>query len=185
MTKSVFLIRIAKFGYIITSLILCLFGLSLILKTDYIPAYLIKIGGVICIIFGTIKLIGYFSKDLYRLAFQFDFELGVIYIILGLIIVLDLGKVINYIAVPVGLLVMVDGLFKLRISKDAKDFGIERSWIILVMGLLASILGGCLALAVGKNLKLCNVLLGLVLLVEGSLNLLTVIMTVKIIKHQK
>lgn len=185
MNKSTFLIKIAKAGYIATSLLLCFFGLPLILKANSIPTFLIKLGGVICIVFGIFKLVGYFSKDLYRLAFQFDFELGVIYIILGLIIALDLGKVINYIAVPIGLLVMVDGMFKLRISKDAKDFGIERSWMILAMGLFTSILGGCLALTVEKNLELRNILLGLVFLAEGSLNLLTVVMTVKIINHQK
>lgn len=185
MIRSSLPMKIAKIGYIIASLILCIFGLFIVIKPQYIPINTIRFGGLICILFGVIKLVGYFSKDLYRLAFQFDFELGLLYIILGLIFVLNLGKAVNYLAVVVGLFVMIDGLFKLRIAKDAKVFGLNNWWIILVVGLLTSILGGCLAFTIGKNSLFCNVLLGLVLLSEGILNLLTALITVKIIKHQK
>ncbi len=39
------------------------------------------------IIYGVTKLSGYFAKDLFQLAFQFDLALGIVSIVLGIIII--------------------------------------------------------------------------------------------------
>ena len=74
--RSVIPMRIAKIGYIVTSVLFCIVGILFIAKPE-ISTRMIGIGiGVATIVFGIVKLIGYFSKDLYRLAFQFDLEFG-------------------------------------------------------------------------------------------------------------
>ena len=79
-------IRAAKSGYIATSMLWCAAGLLLI----FLPGTSVKIlcmaaGGLLTVC-GIIKIIGYFSKDLYRLAFQFDLALGLLCLLLGLIL---------------------------------------------------------------------------------------------------
>ena len=52
--------------------------------------------GCMMIGFGAVKLMGYFSRDLYRLAFQFDLAYGILLIVLGLIVLVrraDGGRV--------------------------------------------------------------------------------------------
>ena len=85
---SMRLIRTAKTGYIILSLMLCAMGLLLMLKPDVSVKAIGIIAGCVLIAFGIIKLIGYFSKDLYRLAFQFDLAFGLLLLALGVVVLL-------------------------------------------------------------------------------------------------
>lgn len=59
-------------GYIIISAVLCVLGAVLIAFPDFSVSLLGVICGITMIVFGIVKLTGYFSKDLYRLAFQYD-----------------------------------------------------------------------------------------------------------------
>ncbi len=69
--------RAAKTGYIIISAVLCVLGAVLIAFPDFSVSLLGVICGITMIVFGIVKLTGYFSKDLYRLAFQYDLTSGV------------------------------------------------------------------------------------------------------------
>ena len=77
-----------KIGYIIISAILCALGILLIAKPDMSLSLIGIIVGIVLIVFGVIKLIGYFSKDLYRLAFQFDLAFGILLIALSVVILI-------------------------------------------------------------------------------------------------
>ena len=81
--RSTGLIRAAKTGYIVLSLTLCALGLLLMLRPELSVALIGVIVGCVLVAFGVVKLIGYFSKDLYRLAFQFDLAFGILLLALG------------------------------------------------------------------------------------------------------
>ena len=80
--------RTAKVGYIVMSLALCAFGIVLIVLPDISAKILGIICGVIAAAFGCVRLVGYFSKDLYRLAFQYDLASGALITALGVIMLL-------------------------------------------------------------------------------------------------
>ena len=63
-------IHTAKVGYIIISVLLCVMGIVLIVVPNFSALLLCRIGGLLLILFGFVKIIGYCSKDVYRLAFQ-------------------------------------------------------------------------------------------------------------------
>ena len=69
-TKMSKFIRIAKTSYIVMSIILCILGLVLMINPAFSQTMLVVICAILLIAFGMIKLFGYFSNDLYRLAFQ-------------------------------------------------------------------------------------------------------------------
>ena len=71
-TRSVTSIRIAKYGYIFMSVLFCVAGILMLLKPGISVEAIGLFAGLSMIVFGVIKLIGYFSKDLFRLAFQYD-----------------------------------------------------------------------------------------------------------------
>ena len=96
------------------------------------------------------KLVGYFSRDLYRLAFQYDLEFGILLIALGVIVLLRTNGVMDFICIAAGVSILADGLFKIQIAIDARRFGIRDWWLIL---LLAVVTGG---VGLG-NIKLENV----------------------------
>ena len=78
----------------------------------------------------------------------------------------------------------MDGLLKIQISIDARAFGIRRWWLILLVALLAVVIGVLLVFRTAQSERLLMVFLGLSLLADGIMNLITVLLTVKIIHHQ-
>ena len=102
--RSVAPMRTAKIGYILVSVALCVLGAVLIAVPEFSAAALGVIGGVTLIVFGVVRLIGYFSRDLYRLAFQYDLACGIFLIVLGVIMLCSSTKLIPYLSVGLGAL---------------------------------------------------------------------------------
>ncbi len=182
--RSVTPMRIAKIGYIVMSVLFCLAGVLFIAMPE-ISAKIIGICiGISMILFGTVRLIGYFSKDLYRLAFQFDLEFGILMMILGVTVLFNPENLMAFICVAIGISILLDGLFKIRIALDSKQFGIKSWWLILALAIVTGVIGVFLIFDSATGSELMTVILGLTLLSEGILNLSTVISTVLIVKNQ-
>ena len=62
----------------------------------------------------------YFSKDSYNLNFQFDFAMGLVFLILGTVLIFHPGDTVAVLHFSVGILVLVDSVFKLQTALDAK-----------------------------------------------------------------
>lgn len=183
--RSVAPMRAAKIGYLILSALLCVLGVVLIAMPDFSVSMLGVLCGILLIVFGCVRLIGYFSKDLYRLAFQYDLTSGVILIALGAILLTHPKSLMSFLCVTMGLFLLCDGLFKLQIAVESKRFGIPEWWLILVFAVVTSLCGVALMLRPGEGGEVMTILLGVSLLAEGILNLSTVLTAVKIVKNQR
>lgn len=183
--RSMTPMRVAKTGYILMSLIFCGLGVAFIAWPDQSLAALGKALGGAMIAFGAFKLVGYFSRDLFRLAFQYDLEFGVLLIVLGAIVLPRSGEAMGVLAAALGISILADGLFKVRIALDARTFGIRSWWGILALAALACGAGALLVLRPWRGARLLARLLGASLLCEGVLNLWVAVSTVKIIRHQQ
>lgn len=136
-TRSVASMRFAKTGYIVMSIVFCVVGVLFIALPAKAAVVIGKTLGVAMAAFGVVKLVGYFSRDLFRLAFQYDLEFGILLIALGLTVLLRTSGVMDFICVAMGVAILADGLFKIQIAVDAKRFGIQAWWLILVLAALA------------------------------------------------
>ena len=182
--RSMTPMRVAKTGYILMSVIFCVLGALFIARPDRSLAVMGRVLGAAMIAFGAFKLVGYFSRDLYRLAFQYDLEFGVLLIVLGIIVLPRWSDVMGVLAAALGIAILADGLFKVRISMDARSFGIRSWWMIFVLAVAACGAGVLLVLCPWQGARLLAQLLGVSLLCEGVLNLCVAVSTVKIIDHQ-
>lgn len=183
--RSVTPMKTAKIGYIIMSVALCVLGGVLIV----FPEITLKAVGIVCgivlLLFGIVRVVGYFSKDLYRLAFQFDLAFGIMILTLGVILLLNPRSLMNFICIALGLYFFADGLFKIQIAIDSKTFGIKKWWLILCMALVTAVFGIALILRPSESTRILTILVGVSMLCEGILNIITVLCAVKIIKHQQ
>lgn len=176
--------HVAKIGYVIMSVVFCVVGILFMVWSDVSTVALgYALGGAI-IVFGIIKIVGYFSKDLFRLAFQYDLELGIVLTVLGVIVLTKPFDVMNFIFIAMGIAILTDSLFKARIAYDAKRFGITVWWMILALAIVSGVIGVMLIIRPWESARMLTVLLGISLLSDGVLNLCVVISTVKIIKNQ-
>ena len=177
-------IKAAKTGYIIISILLCVLGIVLIAVPDFSVTLLCVLGGGIMMLFGLVKIIGYCSKDLYRLAFQFDLAFGILFVVLGFILIIRTDAMVNLICIVMGICVLADALLKIQISIDSRAFGIKKWWLILAMAILTGVAGFLLIFRPSESIQIIMILFGIVLITEGVLNLITILITVKIIRHQ-
>lgn len=183
--RSVTPIKTAKIGYIIISSLTMVLGIFFMLFPAFAMNFIGIALGIALIVFGAIRIIGYFSKDLFRLAFQYDLAFGILLIILGAIIMLKFNYLFNLISILLGVYTLTDGLFKIQIAVDSKKFGIKQWWLTLTMALLTVIIGFVLLFCPATGAKTITVLTGAALLLEGILNLSVVITSVKIVRNQK
>ncbi len=183
--RSVAPMRTAKIGYIVMSGLLMLAGIVLIIHPSFSISVIGIATGIVMIVFGIFKLVGYFSKDLFRLAFQYDLAFGILLIALGAIVLLKPESVMNFICIAMGISVLADGLFKIQIAADSKRFGIKDWWLILAAAVAAGLVGLVLVFRPSGSTQVLTVVFGISILADGLLNLITVLTAVKIIKHQR
>lgn len=182
--RSVIPMRTAKIGYIVISSLLCVLGIILFAVPEFSVLAIGYICGSLLIVFGVVRLIGYFSKDLYRLAFQYDLAIGIMITVLGTVMLFHPDSLMNFICLSLGIVFLTDGLFKIQIAQDAKKFGIQKWWLIFALAIITAVFGAILVARPDKSIRILTVLIGVCLLCEGVLNIGTMITSVKIIKHQ-
>lgn len=177
--------RAAKTGYIVMSLIFCAAGVLLMANPRLSSLIISRILGTALILFGAVKLVGYFSRDLFRLAFQYDLGFGLLLIALGTAMLVRPAGVLDFMFIALGVAVLADGLFKVQIAVDSKRFGISTWWLTLILALAAGAVGLALVLRPSDSALFLTVLLGAALLAEGILNLCVAVSMVKIVRNQR
>ena len=178
------IVKQAKIFNLIIYSFMAVVGLFLLLFTGLGIRQEIVIIGALCILVGGAKMLGYFSNDLYRLAFQFDFAMGVFSLVIGLILLLRVDKIVELFPMFFGICILIDGVFKLQTALDARKFGIERWWIILVIAIAVAFAGFCLTVLPRTTTEFLVRLLGFNLCLDGVLNFWVVFKTVKILRRK-
>lgn len=140
---------------------------------------------VLCILVGGAKILGYLSNDLYRLAFQFDFAIGLFLIAIGILsLIFEREDVLN-LARLFGIYVLIDGLLKVQTSFDAKKFGISKWFIMLITSLLV-VAAGIVTLIAPYEEHLSQIfILCVSLLVDGLVNIWITAYTVRVRAKKK
>ena len=78
-------------------------------------------------VFGVVRIIGYFSNDLYRLAFQYDLELGILSAALGVTTLLYPERIMNVMAAALGLVSLA--LVLLNTVLSSVPLGALEDWL--------------------------------------------------------
>lgn len=177
------LVKEAKRAYMILSGIFMLVGLCLTIWPEIsIVTFCCVLGGL-CVIYGIIRLVGYFSKDQYRLAFQFDLALGIFVLVFGIILLFHPRPIIALLPVVIGLYIAIDSVFKLQTALDAKRFGMPRWWLMLILAIVAGGFGILLVFNPFEGAALFMRLIGITLIIDGIQNWWAALALVKVEKR--
>ena len=183
--RSVKPMKAAKISYIIISALLCVFGVVMMAVPELSVTVVGTVLGIAMIVFGIVKLAAYFSKDLFRLAFQYDLAFGSLLIAVGIITLCHPGEAMSFLCVMFGIPVLADGLFKIQIAVDARRFGIPQWWLVLALAVLTGVIGLLLVLRPTEGAQALVMLMGVSLLLDGALNLSVALCAVKVVRHQQ
>ena len=183
--RSVAPMKTAKIGYIVMSVLFRVLGVVLLFTPGVSALWIGRLLGIGLILFGAIKLVGYFSRDLFRLAFQYDLAFGLLLMVLGIVTLSHPGDALSFLCVMFGIPVLADGLFKIQIAMDSRQFGIRNWWLVLVLAALTCVVGVVLVFRPMTGVRALTALMGLSLLCDGVLNLSVALCTVKIVDYQR
>ena len=176
------MLKIAKTGYLVLSALLLLAGVGLTFFSDTFYPILTVLLGVLFLAFGIVKLVGFFSKDPYQLVFETDLVFGILYLVFGLLLLIRPAHTMAFFGIMFGLILLADGLTRVRIALDARPFGIRAWWLILVSALVTAILGVVLLFHPGEGTKVLTQLLGISLMVDGVMNISTILTAIRILR---
>lgn len=183
--RSVLPMQTAKIGNLAAASAGCLLGLVLLCRPEAAGLLIGTAAGIFFTVSGLLRIAGYLSKDLYRLAFQFDLPLGILMTLLGAVMLIRPQNLLHFMCAAAGIYVTADGIFKLQTALEAKRFGITRWWLILSAALITGISGTVLLIDPTSSAQILTRLLGAVILAESVMHLITMLLTVKIVRHQK
>lgn len=183
--KKFDIVKQAKIINIIIYSFMAVTGLFLLLFSGLTAVQEVIIISVLCILVGSAKILGYFSNDLYRLAFQFDFATGLFLIIIGIIFLVTGLQDPQSNEKMFGIYVFIDGLLKLQIAFDAKKFGINKWFVILLTAIL--LVGiGIMTLLAPYTKQLSQFILTIVaMILDGLVNIWITAYTVRIRAKKK
>ena len=154
-------------------------GIALVIWPGASVITICYVVGSAAILVGAVRLAGYFSKDSYNLNFQFDFAMGLVFLILGTVLIFHPGDTVAVLHFSVGILVLVDSVFKLQTALDAKHFGLKKWWVMLLCALLCAGLGLVLVILPFRTAEILVRVTGAALAVNSGENILTAGYTVK------
>ena len=174
------LVRAAKVGYIFASIITMLVGLVLIIWPELSVSMICMVMGAIIMLSGAAKLFGYFTNDLYRLAFQFDLALGILTMLLGALMIFMPSKFSQFLFIAAAIYVIVNGLFTLQTAIEAKRFGLRKWWVLLAGAILSGLIGVLLLIKPFESAAAITRLVGGALIADGLQNLVVAALTIRI-----
>lgn len=184
--ENIGLVMSAKIVNIIFGSLMSISGILLIILTelDTVLAQRIFLG-ILLALCGVAKLLGYFSNDLYRLAFQHDLAVGAYCIVLSLVAVFTPEEKFGVLPLLITLYVLFDGLLKLQMAFDARGFGMKSWSLILITAVIlfaTAMFAGASLLA---DLFRPMLAVGLALLLDGIENTWITAHTVRIRSKKK
>lgn len=178
-------LKMIKIIYSILAVIFIIFGVCLMMKPELSLSIICRLAGVLFLVYGFVKITGYFTRDIYELAFQFDFAMGLFSLAIGCALIFFIDGVITFFPTFMGVVILTDSVFKIQTSLDAKRFGLRKWWLILFVAVLAGLAGFLLIIYPREISELIIMFVGLNLIIDGILNLWIVIYTVKIQRRTK
>lgn len=181
------IVQSAKISYILASSLLLLLGVFMLIFPDLSKgrAFCYILGGVSLLI-GAAKMFAYYSNDMYRLAFQFDFAIGIFAAVLGILVIARPETMVGKFVTIYCIYVILDGLLKLQTSMDAKKFGMKWKFMLFSASCITVI--GILALLDFYKLSTffsINNITGLLLIADAAENIWITAYTVRIRAHKK
>ena len=178
--KKLGIVPQAKFINVGGAGVVFLTGLDLLIFPGQLNVTARYVVAGMCALVGAAKMLGYFSNDMYRLAFQFDFAMGLFMFVLGVLMFIFQSASENFLPLVIGLYAMIDGMQKAQIALDGKKFGISMWPLILGTALVLTLVGIATAVNILKEFAPAHIMLGVALAADGCENAWVTSYTVRV-----
>ena len=174
-----------KWSYVVLSAMFLLLGIYLVVNPETSLVMICRILGAAMAVFGVMKIVLYFIREVEGVAIRFDFAVGLFCIILGALMLWRAPALTDILSVMIGLLVLVDSVFKLQVAVDSRRMGAHSWWVTLVCTVVCLVLGILLVFNPFDGKQVLTIMMGVSLIVDGVQNLCTVVYAAIFVKDVK
>ncbi len=174
-----------KWAYLLVSVFFIALGVLLVLQPDMSMINFCRFLGGVAALFGVVRVIGYFIRELDGVGLRYDFATGAFAIIAGALLIWRAPEMAGIMAVVIGLFILVDCVFKLQVAMDSKRMGANAWWITLLFTCVSMVLGLLLVFDTFKGQQVLSIMMGISLVADGLQNLCTVIYAAIFVKEVK
>lgn len=173
--------RYAK-GSIVLSICLIVLSLFLIFKPDISLSVLFICFGCFLLIIGIMHTISYFSSPKEFKAFSFELVEGIIYIILGLVLIFNPNIIKAFLPIIIGCWMIINSIVRFQLAFNLKSSD-NPSWgLILILSFVTLILGIVMIINPFASMAILTTICGIMLLASELINVFESISMMKFLK---
>lgn len=148
-------------------------GLCLLIWPETSLLTLCYLFGVLMLVNGLVKMVGYFQRNVLFLPFYSGLAVGLLEFVFGLFLVVNPSLLGEVLPLLIGFWVLLDSLYKIQTAFDLKRAGIKNWWVLFCLSLLCCVGGICIILQPFKGALVIMLLIGAMLVADGIDNLVT------------
>lgn len=160
--------------FIVMSVLYILLGACLIIWPTTSAGTICLAFGMITLMYGVARIVGYFMKDDFGIPYRSDFALGIIDSVVGLFMIWHPEVIVITLPIIIGFTMMIDGVMKIQSSVELRRFGYSRWWLSLIIAICMVVVGILMVLRPFGGMTAIAILTGISLILMGVMNLWTV-----------
>ncbi len=126
-----------KWCYIVLTIAVMALGICLIVWPDISAEALCSVCGIALLIVGAARIICYFQRGISVLWHRYELPMGLIDVLLGIYFLSRPANVMLILPVIVGVVIIIDSVFKLQTSLELRQAGARRWGITLIFAVLS------------------------------------------------
>jgi uncharacterized membrane protein HdeD (DUF308 family) len=176
-------VKKAKWTFLVFSILNVVLGVCLVIWPQISALTLCYILGAAILILGIVRMIFYFRKNVFGIPLYSDLAIGLLDVVLGVILLIHPFDAVIFLPIAVGMLIVLDSMFKLQASIDVKRAGISKWWLILILAVLSAVLGVLLIANPFTGASALMILMGITLIADGIQNIWTCTYVSKYLKE--
>lgn len=158
--------RNATFSFILAALLCLALGVALLMWPDSALLVLCYIIGAILAIYGAVNIILYFARHGLP-ALRFELIVGIISAAFGLFILLQPQRIVDFLYIVLGLIIIFDSLVSLKRAITLRSLEMKKWWIPLLLSILTLALGLLVIFNPGLFANLTLIVIGIILIYEA------------------
>lgn len=156
-----------KWSYLILTFFVIALGICLILWPGISAGVLCNLCGVLLVVEGAVRVGCYFQRGISVLWHRYELPLGLLDALLGIYFFSHPGNVLLLLPVIVGIVIIVDSVFKLQTALEVRAIGAKHWWLMLALAIFSILMAVFLIRNPFEGTVTLMVYLGISLVVDG------------------
>lgn len=156
-----------KWGYIALTLLIMALGLCLILWPGISAGVLCNLCGAVLVVAGAMRMVCYFRRGISVLWHRYELPLGLLDALLGAYFFSHPDNVLLLLPVVLGIVIIVDSVFKLQTALEVRSLGAGSWWVMLALAILSILVAVYLIGNPFEGTLTLMVYLGICLFIDG------------------